>query len=302
MEGIYFPGLHIKFPNIPTGFRLFGVEIRFYAIAVFLGFVIAYLVAKRLGKKEGLDEELYLDFFLAMVIPSILGARIYYILFRLENYTGGTFKENLLSMINIRQGGLAVYGGLIAGTITAVIFCKKKKVSVGRFADTVFPGVLIGQMLGRWGNFFNREAFGSFTKSFMRMAIPMNFFTDKEQNFAYLASEGVISEKMVQNLEVVNGVGCITVWPTFLLEGIWCLISFIILLWYRQKKRFDGEITLLYAALYGLGRCGIEALRTDSLMIGSFKVSQLLAGACFIICLALILVLRKKVMDERWRT
>ena len=290
-NGIFFPGIHAFFGNIPSGFTIFGFEIKIYAIMVFIGFVLAYKIAQFIGKKEGISDELYLDFFLAMVIPSIVGARLYYILFRLPNYTSGTFGENLLAMVNIRQGGLAVYGGLIAGTITAFIFCKVKKISAGRFADTIFPGVLIGQMLGRWGNFFNREAFGGFTKSFLRMAIPVNYF-DKQGTLAYYLDEGIITNDMLTNMEQVKEQACITVWPTFLLEGMCCLTAFIILMLYRKHKKFDGEITLLYAMFYGLGRFGVEALRTDSLMAGSLKISQVLAAVCVAVSLGLIIYIR----------
>ncbi len=291
MDGIYFPGLDIELFNVPTGFTIFGFEIRLYAIVIFIGFILAYKIAEWIGKKEGLSDELYLDYFLVMVIPSIIGARIYYILFRLDVYTSGTFLENVKAMINIRNGGLAIYGGLIAGFITSVIFCKKKKIHPGLFADTVFPGVLIGQMLGRWGNFFNREAFGAFTNSFVRMGIPVDYFQN-EGTLSYLYSENIINDKMLQNMEMVSGQQCITVYPTFLFEGVLNLATFIFLMIYRKHKKFNGEVTLMYFMFYGVTRFFVEALRTDSLMLGSVKVSQLLAAICVVVCLGLIIFFR----------
>ena len=271
MYGIYFPGMGIGFSNVPSGFTIFGYEIKFYGLIITVGFLLALMIACRDAKKSGQNPDDYIDYLLVMIVPVILGARIYYVLFNLKEYVapGKSLGQTLLDMINIRNGGLAIYGGLIAGVLVAVIYTKKKKIYLPLFADTIAMGVFVGQILGRWGNFFNREAFGAYTKAFYRMAIPVSYYE--------------------QNPEVVNGMACITVTPTFLFEGLWNLMLLIFIFCYRKKKKFDGELALFYVAGYGIGRFLVEALRTDSLMIGPFKISQLVGLACFIVAFAALL-------------
>lgn len=290
MEGIYFPGLGISLPNVPTGFKIFGLEIKFYGLIIAVGFVLALKIAMSQGKKTGLTEENYIDYFLWMIIPTILGARIYYILFNLKEYVGEgiSFGESLRRMIDIRNGGLAIYGGIIAGVIVSWIFTKKKKIYLPQFADNITYGILIGQIMGRWGNFFNREVFGSYTDSFIRMAIPVDYYRS-HGSLSYLQSTGVITDTMMQNTETVNELQCITVVPSFLLEGLWNLGILIFLFWYRKRKRFDGELSMIYILGYGIGRFLIEGNRTDSLMVGPLKVSQVVAVLCVITALAVLI-------------
>ena len=283
MNGIFFPGLGIKFGYVPSSFTIFGLEIKLYAVVIAIGFILALLVSSREAKLSGQSEETYLDFFLWLIVPAIVGARVYYVIFSWDEYfvKGKGFWKTFVDVINIRQGGLAIYGGLIAGVTVAFIFNKVRKLSLPLMGDTVCMGVLIGQILGRWGNFFNREAFGEFTNSFIRMAIPVDYFLEDGSFDNYLES-GIINEKMLLNPEMVNGKGCITVYPTFLLEGLWNLAILILIFCYRRYKKFDGELSLMYIMGYGAGRFVVESLRTDSLMAGSFKVSQLIALICFI--------------------
>ncbi len=290
MDGIYFPGMGIGFSNVPSGFTIFGYEIKFYGLIITVGFLLALMIACRDAKKSGQNPDDYIDYLLVMIVPVILGARIYYVLFNLKEYVapGKSLGQTLLDMINIRNGGLAIYGGLIAGVLVAVIYTKKKKIYLPLFADTIAMGVFVGQILGRWGNFFNREAFGAYTKAFYRMAIPVSYY-EQHGYYQYLVNSGIISEKMIQNPEVVNGMACITVTPTFLFEGLWNLMLLIFIFCYRKKKKFDGELALFYVAGYGIGRFLVEALRTDSLMIGPFKISQLVGLACFIVAFAALL-------------
>ena len=283
MNGIHFPGLGIHFNNVPSGFTIFGIEIKLYAVVIVIGFVLALLISSREARLSRQDEETYLDFFLWMVIPSMIGARAYYVIFNWGEYyeKGKGFWETVGDIINIREGGLAIYGGLIVGVFVAFVFNRKRKLSLPLMGDTVCMGVLIGQILGRWGNFFNREAFGAFTKSFIRMAIPVDYFANEETLNDYLES-GIITNKMLMNPDIVGKrTACISVYPTFLLEGLWCLALLIIILLYRRHKKFDGELSLFYIMGYGLGRFFIEGLRTDSLMAGSMKVSQIVALVCF---------------------
>ena len=290
MNGIYFPGLGISLPNVPEGFTIFGITIKFYGLIIALGFVIALKLAISDGRKTGIKEDDYIDYWLWMLIPCILGARIYYILFNLKDYVGEgiSFGESLKRMIDIRNGGLAIYGGLIAGVIVSVIFTKKRKIYLPLFADNIAAGVLIGQIMGRWGNFFNREVFGSYTSSFFRMALPLDYFRE-HGTLGYYTSNGVITDEMLRNTEIINGTECITVVPSFLLEGLWNLAVLIFLLWYRKRKKFDGEIAMMYILFYGIGRFLIEGNRTDSLMVGPLKVSQVVAVLCVISGLAVMI-------------
>ena len=290
MNGIYFPGLGISLPNVPDGFTIFGVTIKFYGIIIAVGFLLGLKIAMSEGKKTGIKEEHYLDYWLWMLIPCILGARIYYIIFNPSEYFGEgiSFWESLRRMIDIRNGGLAIYGGIIAGVIVSVIFTKRRKLYLPLFADNIVMGILVGQILGRWGNFFNREVFGGYTDAFYRMALPLEYFREKG-TYGYMTSSGIITDTMLQNAELVNDMPCITVTPSFLLEGLWNLAILLFILWYRKRKKFDGELAMLYILLYGVGRFLIEGNRTDSLMIGPLKISQVVAIMCIVTGLAVMI-------------
>ena len=174
MYDIRFPNLGIVLKNIKDGFTIFGFEIKFYGVIIALGFVLAFLAISKEAKRTGQSEDTYLDFMLWLIIPAILGARLYYIIFSWDSYfqKGKSFGKTLFDLIDIRSGGLAIYGGVIAGVIVAIVFAKKRKMKFSVLADTVTMGLLIGQIMGRWGNFFNREAFGDYTNSLFAMAIP----------------------------------------------------------------------------------------------------------------------------------
>ncbi len=281
---IFFPNLGITLKNIGDHITIFGFEIKFYGMVITLGFIIAYFLVIKEAKRTNQNPEIYLDFMLVLIIPVILGARLYYILFRLDNYiVKGNLKETLLGMINIRNGGLAIYGGIIAGVITGVIFAKVRKLNLWQMADTAAFGLLIGQILGRFGNFFNREAFGGYTDSIFAMGIPLDYYRN-EGTLKGLMADGVISDAMLENTRIIKGVECITVHPTFLYEALWNLMLLIFLYIYRKHQKFTGEFALIYVAGYGLGRSIVEGFRTDSLMIGNtgIRVSQLLGMICFV--------------------
>ncbi len=285
MDGIYFPGLGIFFNNVPSGITLFGINIKFYGMIIAAGFFIAYLTAVKEAKRTGQDPEIYLDYLLWLVVPAILGARIYYIVFNLKEFVaeGKSVGQTFLDMINIRNGGLAIYGGLIAGAIVAIVVAKKKGIPFTLLLDTITMGILIGQIMGRWGNFFNREVFGRYTDSVFRMAIPVDYYS--KGFLTYLTDSGIVTDAMLKNQEIVQGVSCITVHPTFIYEGLWNLLLLIFIFIYRKKKHFDGELFTLYAFGYGVGRFLIEGMRTDSLMLGSFKISQLVAIFCIVVAI-----------------
>ncbi len=288
MQGIYFPGFNIFFEKVLSAITILNVKIPLYAVCVTGGFILALIIASKEAQRTGQNDEDYLDFFLWLVIPAIAGARIYYIIFNHERFIqpGKSLGKTILDMVNIHNGGLAVYGGLIAGVLAGFIFAKKKRLNFPLFGDTIALGVVAAQILGRWGNFFNRECFGSYTASKFRMAIPVNYFSSGY--FQTLRNEGVITSEMLSNQELVKGIACFTVHPTFLYEGLWNLALLIFLLLYRKKKKFDGELAMIYVAGYGLGRFWIEWMRTDSLMIGSLKVSQVVAAICFFLAVAVI--------------
>ena len=288
MQGIYFPGFNIFFEKVLSAITILNVKIPLYAVCVTGGFILALIIASKEAQRTGQNDEDYLDFFLWLVIPAIAGARIYYIIFNHERFIqpGKSLGKTILDMVNIHNGGLAVYGGLIAGVLAGFIFAKKKRLNFPLFGDTIALGVVAAQILGRWGNFFNRECFGSYTASKFRMAIPVNYFSSGY--FQTLRNEGIITSEMLSNQELVKGIACFTVHPTFLYEGLWNLALLIFLLLYRKRKKFDGELAMIYVAGYGLGRFWIEWMRTDSLMIGSLKVSQVVAAICFFLAVAVI--------------
>ncbi|MBQ4059230.1 MAG: prolipoprotein diacylglyceryl transferase [Lachnospiraceae bacterium] len=285
MYEIRFPNLGIELEKVIDGFRIGNFELRLYGIIIALGFVLAYVLISKEAKRTGQDPEMYLDFMLWVVVPAILGARIYYVLFSLDEYVkeGQSLGDTILGMLNIRGGGLAIYGGIIAGAITLLIFAKRRKVNTMLMLDTMCMGLLVGQMLGRWGNFFNREAFGGYTDSLFAMAIPVEWFGSKNYLLSTVNS-GIITQEMIDNVLVVEGKEFIQVHPTFLYESLWNLGVLLVIFLYRRYKKFDGEMVAMYIWGYGLGRVWIEGLRTDSLMLFgmNFKTSQLLAALCVI--------------------
>lgn len=301
MYDIRFPNLGVILRNIRDGFSIFGFEIKFYGVIIALGFLLAFVVIGKEAKRTGQNDETYLDFMLWMIIPAIVGARLYYVIFSYKEYfvKGQGFGKTLLGLINIRNGGLAIYGGVIAGVITAIIFCKKRNIKFAVLSDTVTMGLLIGQIMGRWGNFFNREAFGDYTNSLFAMAIPTDYFVNNG-SLDGLIKAGVITQDMASNLSVYDGMQWITVHPTFLYESLWNLALLIFIILYRKHKKFDGEIFLMYLWGYGLGRVWIEGLRADSLMLPgvNMKVSQLIAALCVLVCSILIVTRRLKSVDR----
>jgi len=277
---ISFPNLGIHLEHVGKTISIFGFEIAYYGIiigtAILLGFVIATAEAKRTGQ----DPENYLDMGMIGVVFGIIGARLYYVIFSWDMY-----KDNLLEILNIREGGLAIYGGVIAAVLTVIIAAKVKHLSAPQIFDTIALALLNGQMLGRWGNFFNREAFGEYTDSLFAMRLPLDAVRSSD-----------VTEQMRRHIERIDGVSYIQVHPTFLYESLWCMVLLIILFAYRKHKKYEGELFLMYLFGYGLGRFWIEGLRTDQLLLPGvgIAVSQLLAGAIVVGTGAAMLYLRKK--------
>ena len=234
-----------------------------------MGLGLAMLEAKRTGQ----DPDLYVDFVIYALIFAVIGARLYYVIFSWDFYS-----QNPMKIFALREGGLAIYGGIIGAVLTAVVYCRIKKKDFWLLADTAAPCLAFGQMLGRWGNFFNKEAFGGFTEGLFAMRYPL------EQ-----VRRGDLSQEILDHIVSVGGVDYIQVHPTFLYESLWNLALFSLLVLYRPRKRFGGEIFGLYLLGYGLGRVWIEGLRTDQLMLGGFAVSQLLSAALIVFAVGFLI-------------
>lgn len=300
MNDIQFPNLGVYLENVPDGITIFGLEIKFYGIIIACAFMLAYYIATKEAKRTGQNPDDYLDLLLVLIIPAILGARLYYVLFSSNEFfrEGQSVGEMIKNVFNLRSGGLAIYGGVIAGAIAVIVFAKVKKLSVMQILDTMVMSLLVGQILGRWGNFFNREAFGGYSDGLFAMAIPVSYY-EENGSLLYLMNKGVITTDMIENVKVFQGAEFIQVHPTFLYESMWNLLLLLIIFFYRKNKKFEGELTLMYLWGYGLGRVWIEGLRSDSLLIGGMKASQMLAAACVVVASCAIaykrLQLKKKV-------
>lgn len=273
---IDFPNLGIHLKNVGDHITIFGFDIAFYGIIISIGVLMGVFVACREARRTGQDVENYFDLAIYGVIISIFCARIYYVIFSWDNY-----KDDLLSILNIRQGGLAIYGGIIGAIFVMLVYTKRKKLSTFLVFDTVSFGLVIGQCIGRWGNFFNREVFGEYTNNLVAMRLPIN---------EVRASD--VSQMMLNHLVTIDGVDYIQVHPTFLYESLWCLTIFLLLLLCRNRKRFNGELFLIYMGGYGIGRFIFEGIRTDKLLIKGthIPVSQMLAAIFAVVSVALIIV------------
>ena len=267
---INFPNLGIYLDHVGKSISIFGFSIAYYGIVIVTGMMIAIWIAQREAKRTGQNPEQYLDLAMIGIAAGILGARIYYVIFAWDYY-----KDDLLSIFNIRQGGLAIYGGIIGACIAVVIYSRKKKQNFSLLMDTASMSIVFGQIMGRWGNFFNREAFGDYTNNLFAMQLPVS---------AVRANE--ITQKMWDHVVTVNGVEYIQVHPTFLYESLWNVGVLLFLFWFRKRKKFNGEVFLMYLIGYGLGRIWIEGLRTDQLLLPvvGLPVSQLLSGCLVVGC------------------
>jgi prolipoprotein diacylglyceryl transferase len=239
----------------PVAFSIFGIDIMWYGVLISLGVLLGVLVAIRECRRVGFKEEDLLDFLLFAIPTGIIGARTYYVIFSWDYYS-----RNLDQIVNIRNGGLAIHGALIAGAVVGVIFCKVRKINVWQILDIVIPSVALGQSIGRWGNFINQEAYGGPTN------LPWGI--------------------------IVDGV---KVHPTFLYESIIDLSVFVLLMWYRKNKRKNqGEVFALYLVLYSIGRFFIEGMRTDSLMFFNMRIAQLISLGLVLLGISIFVFLRKK--------
>ena len=277
---IAFHNIGIYIPHLPKGITIGGFTIAFYGMIIAAGMLSGLWLACHQAQRTGQKKEVYTDFAIYAIIFSLIGARLYYVVFSWENY-----KDDLLQIFNTRGGGMAIYGAVIAAVLTAIIYCKVKKYNFFLLADTAVGGLVLGQIIGRYGNFFNREAFGEYTNSLFAMRLRVD-----------QVNPANITELMKSHMTTVDGVQYIQVHPTFLYESLWNILVLVLILVFTTKKKFNGEIFLLYLVGYALGRVWIEGLRTDQLQIGStgIAVSQVLSGAIVIVGVVVWICVRRK--------
>ena len=277
---IAFPNIGIYIPHLPKGITIGGFTIAFYGMIIAAGMLSGLWLACHQAQRTGQKKEVYTDFAIYAIIFSLIGARLYYVVFSWENY-----KDDILQIFNTRGGGMAIYGAVIAAVLTAIIYCKVKKYNFFLLADTAVGGLVLGQIIGRYGNFFNREAFGEYTNSLFAMRLRVD-----------QVNPANITELMKSHMTTVDGVQYIQVHPTFLYESLWNILVLVLILVFTTKKKFNGEIFLLYLVGYALGRVWIEGLRTDQLQIGStgIAVSQVLSGAIVIVGVVVWICVRRK--------
>ena len=280
---IAFPNLGIYLENVPKSFSIFGFEIALYGVIIAVGVVLAFAIITRAAKKDGMDPDDFYDMGIWVLVFGILGARAYYVIFSWEYY-----KNDLLSILNIRQGGLAIYGGIIAGILTVIIWCRVKKKDMPAMLDLTFIGVLVGQIVGRFGNFTNREVFGGYTDNLFAMRLPVDAVRRRD-----------ISEELASH--ILEGTNYIQVHPTFLYESTLNLILLILLYNLRKYRKFKGELSLWYLGGYGIIRFFVEGIRTDRLKIPgtSLAVSACLGIGLFTAALAAEAVIRWKLKYKK---
>ena len=286
MTYVSFPGFGIEpFHMDRIAFSLFGIDVNWYGLIITCGMILAVLYALWHAKHEGVKSDDIIDLALALIFCGVIGARLYYVIMEFDQYlvSGGTFLQNLggtlYNCIAIWNGGLAIYGGIIAGFLAAMVVARAKRIPFPVIADIAGPAVMVGQIIGRWGNFVNVEAFGAETTLPWRMGVLYSF------------NDGVsfVSEKFVH--------------PTFIYESLWNLLGLILITYFYKKKKFHGQMFLTYMTWYGFGRMLIEGLRADSLYVGSIRISQLVGFVTFVVGAVLIIYnlqrVKKKSLSEK---
>lgn len=285
---IEFPHLGIHLEHVGKTIQFLGIDIAYYGMIMAVAMIAGVGLVLAEAKRTGQDEDFYLDMLIVSILIGIVGARAYYVVFSWDSY-----KDDLWEIFNTRNGGLAIYGGILFGVSAACIYTMKKKVRLGQMVDTACLGLILGQIIGRWGNFFNREAFGGYTDNVLAMRLPVD-----------AVRRGEITSQMWEHMQTIKGVDYIQVHPTFLYESMWNILVLAFLLWYRHRKRSQGEVFLLYLAGYGIGRAWIEGLRTDQLRMAvfgvEFPVSQLLSLILVVASGGLILALRCRRKGEKY--
>ena len=272
---IQFPNLGWKFNIDPTAFSIGKIDIQWYGLIITLGLILAIVYCLPKMKRFGLDSDRTIDVVIGGVLGGIVGARVYYVAMRWDEYKG-----NWKEIINTRNGGLAIYGGLIGAILVGLLICKARKVKMLPMLDIAVIGFLIGQGVGRWGNFFNQEAFGTNTNSLFAM------------------TGGTIQRTINDSMQIGGDLyqsGVVMAWdepvhPCFLYESVWCLLGFVVLAFWSKRRKYDGQLFLMYLTWYGAERFVVEGLRTDSLMLGNIRISQALSAVIFVTSIILQIV------------
>ena len=274
---IRFPHLGIVLSHVGRYISIGDFQIMFYGIIIACGVLVGLWVAQQEAKRTGQNSEIYMDYLLVMMIPAIIGARIYYVVFSWDSY-----KDNIPEIFNLRHGGLGIVGGVAMAVLVLFLFAKAKKHSALLMLDTMSMGLLIGQIMGRWGNFFNREAFGGHTDGPLAMQIPLKYF-EQYGRVSELENSGILKHLVTLTVHGEK-LSYIQVHPTFLYEGMWNLLLLLFIFIYRKHKKFDGELLCIYLMGYGLGRFFIEGLRVDQLLIGhtGIAVTQVVCICIFV--------------------
>jgi len=278
----------------PVAFSIFGAEIYWYAIFIMTGALLALVFGLYIAKKIGLSQNDIIDGFIMGLILGIIGARFFYVIFTL----GQGLYSSFWDMINIRDGGLAIYGGIIFGTVFAIFFCKKRKISMYKVLDLLAPGFMIGQIFGRWGNFFNKEATGGLVKFSLEVNETLSVAQlDEQRSFlkSLLLPDFIVNRMYFDASNTSNTNPWVGYYhPTFLYESLWNFFGLVILLLIRKfvKKFYFGDSILFYLAWYGIGRFWIEGMRTDSLMFLGMRVSQLISVIMFVLAVTLFVLRR----------
>ena len=276
---INFPNLHIFLENVGKSIMIGDFAIAYYGIVIACGMIGGVLIAASIAKRSGQNPDDYYDIALYAIIFAVLGARMYFVIFNWDYYA-----QDLTRILNIREGGLAIYGGIIAAIITVYILTRRKKLDFGLVADTAGPALIFGQCLGRWGNFFNREAFGGYTDNLLAMQLPVSAVRRNE-----------ITAELWEHAVEIEGITYIQVHPTFLYESLWNFALMIALLIYWKHRKFNGEVFLLYLFGYGIGRFWIESLRTDQLVLPILEVPvSMVVAALMVAGSAIWIILGRK--------
>lgn len=285
---IQFPKLGWEFEINPTAFTIFGIEIQWYGIIIALGLLLAVLYCFPIMKRFGIDSERATDAIIGGVIGGIIGARLYFVAMKWDDYKKDTLKDTFLAIINTRNGGLAIYGGIIGALVVGLIICRIRKVKFLPMLDIAVLGFLIGQGIGRWGNFVNQEAFGTNTDSLFGMTGGrIQYVINKEMQIGGSMYENGLEMMWEQPVH-----------PCFLYESLWCLLGFAIFALYSKHRKYDGQILLMYMAWYGAERAVVEGLRTDSLMIGNVRISQVVSVIILVSSIILQIIIGFKVKRD----